>query len=297
MRNFFLISGLIGSTCCFSNPVAEAIYVLNYADNTVYHVDPFTGLSTLVTTTPIGSNIGCDDIKVISKDKAYVIADGQSKLYAVDLNTGASTPVTTQIGPSYGTESFRLFCDTNAFVVSGVDNKVYSVNLARGSSVPLTETLTNAQFLSDIAVKGNLAYVVDYVLMHIYIVNLNTGTFSTLIPDIPVAAGVGVDGIDVLGNTAYLTVVSADATLNQVYAVDLTTGHGTLIVDIPGVPELGHIVVVNEELAYTCGASNNLVYAINLKQNSYSILTPTPVPGTIGPNAGLFGIDVQRVWE
>ncbi len=276
----------------FAQSTVESIYVTNFTDNTVYRVDPVSGQSTLITPTPIGTpSTEAMGIALPNQTTAYVIGNGDCNIYSVNLGTGAVSQLTTEpigpVGAFNGTPNFALTNATTAYAPN--TSTVYKVDLSLGTNSPITASIPGTVFLSDIAIKGNLAYLTDDDLPGLQVVDLTNGTVLPLATTIDPAFGLS--AIAILDNTAYVTATSLDFLQNQVYAIDLSTGDARLIVNFADPqPQLGEIVVVDDTLAYTVGGSTNLVYAIDLKNNTYSIVTPTPVPGTLGFNAGTFGI-------
>ncbi len=262
----------------------EPIYVTNFADDTIYRVDPMTGGSTFVAV--ISGNPALESIQLASRTSAYTIGFEDGHVYNVNLETGSFSRITSS--PTITEPSdLALKNSTTAYVLSQSSQTVYSLNLITGSTAPIT-TIAGNPNLSAVALRGDIAYVVGFDSKNIFAVNQTNGTYTTLVPSPPLTATTGLSGIDLLNETAY--VIDYDS--GRVFSVDLTTGHSSLLTTVPPGANPTDLAIVNENLAYSADSSNNNVYAIDLQTGSVSLVTPSPVPGSAGE---LFGLGIYPV--
>jgi len=291
---FFVSSYVLFHAECAEQPV-QAIYVSNMSDDNVYRVDPTTGGSLQINQSPIeGGMAGIVGLKLLNNNLAYTAGFFDSNVYSIDLTTGSTARVTNSpVGPLGGLAAIALLDDTTAYMTNTNDNTLYAVDLKQGTHkiVNNSPIVVPSSELLGVALKNNVAYVIDFFSPNIYSVDIINGNVNIFTTQSPVS---GLIGISILNNTAYVV-----SDLNSVYAVDLSTGDFRLIIDLPGAILFSDIAVANETLAYVTGALSNQVYAINLLDGTYSIVTPTPVPGNNAQpfGFGLFGIGLAFVPE
>jgi hypothetical protein len=180
------------------------------------------------------------DFGIVSNSLLYVITNtAPSKLYSIDINTGAETLIAAVTGMTGGQSVSGMACDksTGIMYVSSTSitaSDIYTVNLATGA-LTLIGT-TGIPGVIEIAIDGTgTMYAWDIVNDEAFTVDKTTGASTLLGPlgyDLNYAQG---GNWDPESDQIYL---AAYTFAGQLMTMDKTTGALTLIGDFPGGAEV-----------------------------------------------------------
>ena len=157
-----------GLLCAVSS--AGPAYAVGTAGD-VYAIDLETGSSSILTN--IGSKF-LTGIAIADSTTAYVLDEGDSYLYSLNLQTGAFSQITpSAVGGSSQFYGMDLADKKTAYLVDYENDIVYSVNLKTGAYSEVVSLFTLSPGIIDIAVASpKTAYVVGYEDGNIYSINL-----------------------------------------------------------------------------------------------------------------------------
>jgi hypothetical protein len=262
-------------------PSATTLYTVGSATDQVYRVDINSGnVSTVLNSATTGASLR--SIALLNNSTAYLLgASSSPRFYQVNLLTGTNTTATPPAG-----RSVALANATTAYTTA-TDNLVIRKDLTTGSVTTLTPSAISGASLISIATERSLttpqvAYVLGNSNNLVYRVNLNNGSYSSIMPT-PFPGGSANITIALMNNeTAYVTA----GTTNIVYRLNLTNGSYTAV---NSTPLTGHnirgIALADSNTAYISTTTTNLIYRMDLTTGNVSLITPSAITG-----AGLQGV-------
>jgi outer membrane autotransporter protein len=264
----------MGATHLYAD--AAVTYTDGGSDNNIYRVDLITGVTTLVTPSPI-AGAGLDGIALLNSNTAFTVGGLDNNAYRVDLRNGDVVKVTPSATPGATFSNIALANSSSAYTPGALSNRLYHINLMTGTVTPVTSPLP-AVGLIDIALEmqigsPTIGYTIDISNDTIYRIDLVTGGFSA-VTEIPALIP---SGIALLNNTTAYVTTNAN---NSVYRVNLQNGDYTLVTPVPiAGAGLKGIALANNTTAYVVGKASNEIYRVDLKTGAVTLVSGSPIAG------------------
>jgi len=160
------------------------------------------------------------------------------------------------------------------FTADYLTDTIYSFDLHNGMYAPVLTVPLGADLVDLHAYSRQILYALGFNDRNLYAIDLETNTYRTV-----TTAPIG-DSMELV----YSVGVADDTTAyvvgfveNNIYAVNLADGTSSTVLNLPGNPGLANIALRNSTLAYVTGYVDNNLYEVDLVQNTYRLVTPTPV--------------------
>jgi len=242
-------------------------YLSVASSDTVYRVDLINGSATAVTAIP---GAGLNTVSLASSTIAYTNGFTSNDVYYVNLTDGNFSTVAHIPGALLS--RILLVNETTAYTVGFGSQDLYLVNLTNGNFSTLANLTGNPNGIAvPFSIKNSLpttAYVIGNASGKLYNVNLTNGSFTTL-----AHIGGNPTGLALANNT---TAYTTDGNGN-IYSINLDNGTVSIAASIPGAT-LDGIALANSTTAYTVDMISGAIYAVNLTNGSFSLVTSS-IPG------------------